>query len=165
MVVMLHRLIAVVTSFALISPLAQADNWPAWRGSDGLGHSGETNLPLKWSATENVRWKIALPDEGNSTPAVWGERVFITQATEKGRVRSTRCLARKDGSKFWEQKVEYKESEPTHGTNPFCSASPATDGKLVVVSHGSARSCGGASWASATTFGGTPPRPSSTATW
>ncbi len=95
-------------------------------------------MPLKWSATENVRWKVPLPDEGNATPAVWGERIFLTQATEKGRVRATICMARKDGSKLWERKVEYKEPEPTHSTNPFCSASPATDGRRVVVSHGSA---------------------------
>jgi outer membrane protein assembly factor BamB len=135
---MVRSLVHIITSFALLSSAALADNWPAWRGADGLGRSRETDLPLKWSATENVRWKVPLPDEGNSTPAVWEDKVFITQATEKGRVRATICLARKDGSKLWEQKVEHKEPEPTHNTNPFCSASPATDGKRVVVSHGSA---------------------------
>jgi outer membrane protein assembly factor BamB len=128
---------AAVFSLLLASP-AIADNWPAWRGADGLGTCREKDVPLKWSATENVRWKIPLPDEGNSTPAVWGDRIYLTQATEKGRVRATLCFNRKDGSKLWEQKVEYKEPEPTHGTNPYCSASPATDGKIVVVSHGSA---------------------------
>ena len=135
---MMRTVIQTATAAVLITSLALADNWPAWRGADGLGHCRDTGLPLKWSVTENVRWKVALPDEGNSTPVVWGERIFLTQATEKGRVRATICFNSKDGSKLWEQKVEYKEPEPTHNTNPFCSASPVTDGQRVVVSHGSA---------------------------
>src|SRR5262245_40332316 len=122
----------------LLTSVARADNWPAWRGGDGLGTCLEKGLPLKWSPTETVRWKVPLPDGGNSTPAIWGDRIFLTQATDKGRVRATLCLGRKDGNKLWEQKIDYKEPEPTHDTNPYCSASPATDGERVVVSHGSA---------------------------
>ena len=123
----------------LLSALqANADNWPAWRGADGQGVCKEKNLPLKWSASENVAWKVPLPDQGNSTPVIWGDRIFLTQATEKGTKRSTICVNKKDGSKLWEKTVEYKEVEPTHATNPYCSASAATDGEIVVVSHGSA---------------------------
>src|SRR5262245_20067896 len=50
---------------------ALADNWPAWRGRRGDGHSTETTAPLRWSRTENVRWKVPLPADGNSTPVVW----------------------------------------------------------------------------------------------
>jgi len=71
-----------LVSAALLMPSAHA-NWPAWRGPLGSGVVPEKNVPLKWSATENVRWKIPLPDRGNSTPAVWGDKVFVTQATEK----------------------------------------------------------------------------------
>jgi outer membrane protein assembly factor BamB len=126
--------------FALISlpGLVFADNWPAWRGPEGNGHCKETGLPIKWSATENVVWKVALPDEGNSTPVIWNDRIFLTQATEKGKKRSTICFSCKDGSKLWEQTVEYPGEEPTHPTNPYCSASPVTDGERVVVFHGSA---------------------------
>jgi outer membrane protein assembly factor BamB len=95
-------------------------------------------LPLKWSSEEGIRWKIDLPDKGNSTPVIWGDRIFLTQATDKGHTRSLMCLDKKDGTKIWEKAVPYKDNEPTHGDNPYCSASPATDGKLVVVSHGSA---------------------------
>ncbi|HJZ54119.1 MAG TPA: PQQ-binding-like beta-propeller repeat protein [Gemmataceae bacterium] len=128
---------AVVPLFAF-ALTARADNWPGWRGPTGQGFSTEKNLPVKWSATENVKWKIPLPDTGNSTPIVWGEKVFLTQATEKGKKRSLICFARKDGSKLWEKTVEYDEAEPKHDTNTYCAASPATDGERVVVSHGSA---------------------------
>ncbi len=121
-----------------LTTTARADNWPAWRGPTGQGVSTEKNLPTKWSATENVKWKIELPDSGNSTPIVWGDKIFLTQATDKGKKRSLYCLDRKDGSKLWEKTVEFDGKEVIHGTNTYCAASPVTDGERVVVFHGSA---------------------------
>src|SRR5205085_4322893 len=100
-------------------------------------HTQEKDLPLKWSATENVRWKVALPAPGNSTPIIWRDRVFLTQAPEAGK-RALLCLSRADGKQLWKAETTYKEKESTHGTNPFCSASPVTDGERIIVSHGSA---------------------------
>jgi outer membrane protein assembly factor BamB len=127
-----------ITGALMFAAVACADNWPAWRGPTADGVTKETDLPLTWSATENVRWKVKLPDRGNSTPVVWGNRIFLTQAVEKKNLRTLMCLDRKDGSALWQRDVEYKEKERTHETNPYCSASPATDGERVVVSHGSA---------------------------
>src|SRR4051812_30280895 len=62
---------------------ALADNWPAWRGPTGQGLSEDKNLPVTWSPTDNVRWKVPLPASGNSTPVIWGDRVLITQSTER----------------------------------------------------------------------------------
>jgi outer membrane protein assembly factor BamB len=123
---------------ALLTGPARADNWPAWRGVNGDGQCTERDLPLKWSADENVRWKAKMPAPGNSTPVIWGERIFVTQATDKGKKRGLLCLSRKDGKTLWHKVVEYDAAESTHDTNPYCSASPATDGERVVVSHGSA---------------------------
>lgn len=139
---------------------ASAENWPGWRGPTGQGLSRETDLPLTWSANENVRWKAPLPDAGNSSPVVWGDRVFVTQASEKtswpperdpkipkgtsgggaavARKRSLLCFDRKSGELLWQRDVIYEEPEPTHPTNPFCSATPAIDGERIVTSHGSA---------------------------
>lgn len=61
-----------------------AQNWPQFRGPNTQGHSAETNLPLKWSTTENIAWKTALPGESWSSPIVWGNRVFVTTATDNG---------------------------------------------------------------------------------
>src|SRR5262245_60000533 len=127
----------------LVTPVASADDWPAWRGVSGQGQSAEKSVPLKWGPTENVRWKVALPDTGSSTPAIWGDKVFITQASDKvgttrAKKRSLMCFARADGKLLWQSDVIYDEDETTHPTNPYCSASPATDGERVVVSHGSA---------------------------
>src|SRR5262249_4175927 len=95
---------------------AFADNWPAWRGPHSDGRCDEKDLPLRWSATDNVRWKVALPDEGNSTPVVWGDRIFVTQASDKkdwpppgaggpasAYRRALHCFARADGKLLWKQ--------------------------------------------------------------
>lgn len=132
------KTILVSAALLVISTAAVGDTWPAWRGTNGNGVCNETDLPLRWSAEENIRWKIKLPERGNSTPVVWGNRIFLTQAIEKKSLRTLLCLDRADGRVLWQREVEYKEKERTHDTNPYCSASPVTDGKRVLVSHGSA---------------------------
>jgi len=121
--------------FAFVSS-SFAGNWPAWRGPSGDGVTTETDLPLKWSATEGVKWKIALPERGNSTPIVWDGKIFLTQNV--GTRRTLMCLDRKDGRTLWQGGPEWTEKEATHGTNPYCSGSPATDGERVVAWFGSA---------------------------
>src|SRR5438445_8048493 len=81
----------VVVLPAYYTHLAHADNWPAWRGPEGNGRSAEKTLPLKWSPTENVRWKVPLPGPGNSSPIAWGDRIFLTQALDKGTRRAVMC--------------------------------------------------------------------------
>jgi outer membrane protein assembly factor BamB len=123
----------------LAAGAAWGENWPGWRGPRGDGTSTETNLPTKWSPTENVRWHVKLPGPGNSSPVVWGDRVFLTQSLDKaGTQRAVMCFDRKDGKLLWQQAVPFKGKEPTHGTNPYCSATPVTDGERVIASHGSA---------------------------
>src|SRR5918993_342780 len=58
--------------------------WPHWRGP---GHTGATtgNVPLTWSDTSNVRWKIEIPGRGHSTPVAWGDRLFLTTAVPTGK--------------------------------------------------------------------------------
>lgn len=116
----------------------QADNWPLWRGPHGNGVCDERTLPLHWDTNKNVRWKTALPDRGNSTPVVWGQKVFVTQSIEKERNRQLDCYNRADGSFLWKATVPFKEKELTHDTNPFASSSPVTDGSRVIVWYGSA---------------------------
>jgi outer membrane protein assembly factor BamB len=128
---------ALLAAVLLIASAAAASaaNWPAWRGPLGTGISEEKNLPTTWSKTENVKWRVALPEPGNSTPVVWGDRIFLTQAV--GERRTLMCFARGDGKLLWQEGVTAKEKDPTHPTNPYCSASPVTDGERVIVSFAS----------------------------
>jgi outer membrane protein assembly factor BamB len=148
----MQRSASALAVLLLLAATAGADNWPAWRGGDGQGQCAEKGLPLTWSAKENVRWKTPLPDAGCSTPVIWGDRVFVTQAGDKtmwppkgsngglaiAKKRSLLCLERASGKILWQKDVLYPEQESTHQTNPFCSASPVTDGERIIVSFGSA---------------------------
>ena len=140
-----HRTLACGLSFVIVffsatlwSVSVHADNWPAWRGAEGLGITRERNLPLQWSATENVRWKIALPDLGNSSPILWRNRVFITQALEKQQRLTVMCFDRAEGKLLWQAGTSSAANGPTHRTNPYCSSSPVTDGERVIAWFGSA---------------------------
>jgi outer membrane protein assembly factor BamB len=118
--------------------IALADNWPAWRGPTGQGYCFEKDILLNWSDKENIKWKIDLAHQGNSTPVVWNDRIFLTQANKLGETRSLMCFARADGKQLWQQDVKYPEKERNWNDNWYANASPATDGELVVVSFGSA---------------------------
>ena len=115
-----------------------AENWTMWRGASGNGICLEKNLPERWSTTENIAWKIALPDRGNSTPVIWGDRIFLTQPLEQGTRRMLLCLDRRDGRVLWQRGVKYLAKEETHRSNPYCSESAATDGERVIAAFGSA---------------------------
>lgn len=113
-------------------------NWPAWRGPDGDGRCEETNLPIHWDRKQNVRWQVALPERGNSTPIVWGDRLFLTQAIESEGRRMLMCLDRATGKLLWQRGVKIEGKETTHETNPHSASSPVTDGQRVVAWFGSA---------------------------
>src|SRR5439155_2166694 len=118
-----------------LTSVAEADNWPEWRGPTGTGICFEKNLPTVWGTNQNVRWKTPLPEPGNSTPIIWSNRVFVTQAIENK--RNVICFDRANGKMLWQSGVTAAEKEPTHETNPYCSGSPATDGERVIASFGS----------------------------
>lgn len=130
--------IHVASAFSVVLCVnGTAANWPAWRGAFGDGTT-DGDVPITWSEKQNVRWRIPLPDRGNSTPIVWGDRVFLTQAIEQDKRRTLMCFNRADGHLLWQAGPTYEEDEPTHPSNPYCAASPVTDGERVIAFFGSA---------------------------
>jgi len=130
--------LAGLVALGCFSSTASADNWPAWRGPEGSGVCDEPHLPITFGSTENVTWKVPLPEPGNSTPIVWDEHVFLTGPIDGGRIRSLMCFERQTGKTLWQHDVPFPDQETKHSDNPFCSGSPATDGQLVYASFGSA---------------------------
>jgi len=115
------------------TPWALAENWPQFRGPRGDGTSTETNVPLRWSATQNVKWKAGIPGEGHSSPVVWEGSVFVTSANDNGE----RHLIRVDadtGRIVWQKKVATAAKESMHRENSSASSTPATDGERVITS-------------------------------
>ncbi len=117
-----------------IAPGGEAD-WPRWRGPQGNGHTAESELPVKWSA-EDIAWKTSLPGSGQSSPIVWGERIFLTSALDQGRERLVFCVDRASGKILWQQTAWKGEPELIHRMNGWASASCATDGEIVVAFFG-----------------------------
>ena len=115
-----------------------SQEWPAWRGPTGMGISIAGSPPIRWTKTENVRWRVPLPEPGNSTPIVWGNRVFATQAIAAEKRRLVMCFDRATGRLIWRTGVSNVASEPTHPDNPYASSSPVTDGQFVYVWLGAA---------------------------
>lgn len=76
------RLGCILACLAVAS--AAAADWPHWRGPDGTGTTPDANLPVRWSATENVVWKAPIGGLGVSTPIVSGDRVFVTSQVGSG---------------------------------------------------------------------------------
>src|SRR5262245_6168477 len=68
----------VAVTFILIVPAVLSADWPQWRGPQGTGASDERNLPVTWSATENVAWRADLGGVGVSSPIVTGNLVIVT---------------------------------------------------------------------------------------
>jgi hypothetical protein len=64
--------------------------WPQWRGPLATGVAPNADPPLEWSETENVKWKVKIPGLGDSTPIVWGNRVYILSAVPTGKKAATK---------------------------------------------------------------------------
>jgi len=133
----ISSVIFLILCLILCGP-ALAENWPAWRGPSGQGFCEEKDVPLTWSDKENVKWKVPLENPGNSTPVVWGDKIFVTQAITGGATRSLLCFARADGALLWQRDVAYTEKERNWNETWYANASPALDGERAVVSFGSA---------------------------
>jgi outer membrane protein assembly factor BamB len=167
----MKRIVTLIV--ALIAPawLALAEGnaepgakvWPQWRGPGGQGVSSAKSLPVKWSATENVKWKIEIPGKGYSSPCVWGDRAYFITAIPQGeeipegdprRGRGVGpggppptvdykfevyCLNLQDGKILWEKTARI--DKPKEGVNrlkgSYANATPATDGERVYAYFGS----------------------------
>jgi outer membrane protein assembly factor BamB len=132
------RVATLTLAAALFAAAARAESWPSWRGPRGTGISFDHDFPDQWGKDVNFCWRAELPDRGNSSPIVWTDRIFITQATEKDHRRTVMCFRRSDGKLLWQSGVTWTEREPTNKQNPYCSASPVTDGQRVIAYFGSA---------------------------
>jgi outer membrane protein assembly factor BamB len=124
-----------VVCFIGATALAHGDDWPSWRGPEGNGHSRESGLPTQWDA-KSVVWTTVLPGEGQSSPVIWGDRIFLTTALEKGRQRVVLCIDRKKGAVLWQQVAWTGTPEKSHQMNGWASATCATDGERVIAFFG-----------------------------
>src|SRR5438105_2076861 len=105
-------------------------NWTHWRGPSGQGYSTDARVPLTWGENQNLLWKTKLQGAGNSSPILWGDRIFLTEARAGGKELWMDCFLAGDGKLLWE-KLAARVQTPgkTHDWNGYASPSCTTDGK------------------------------------
>jgi outer membrane protein assembly factor BamB len=126
------RSLLIVTLACVASVATRAEQWPQWRGPAQNGVSGETSLPLTWSKTENITWRLALPEWSGSTPIVWNDHVFLNVA--EGHDLSLWAVNRDSGVLLWKKHLSagnHKERKQNMST-----PSPVTDGEHVWIMTG-----------------------------
>jgi len=156
---MASALAVVVLLLCFRDMLFAQTNWPQFRGAGARGVASGSNLPDRWSATENVAWKTDVPGRGWSSPIVWGNRIILTTAVNSGELETPKkglyfggnrpeprqvqldyrvlCLDLSSGKLLWDQSVHQGPSDsPIHLKNSFASETPVTDGERVYAYFG-----------------------------
>jgi hypothetical protein len=140
MVSVMRRSRVLITAWLLVqAAVAAAEDWPQFRGPGGQGHSTETGLPLEWSETRNVAWKVPVPGRGWSSPVVAGGRVWLTTAITVQRDTSLRLMAFEVESGRQALDVEVFKVRGTdllNAKNSHASPTPIVDGDRVYVHFG-----------------------------
>jgi outer membrane protein assembly factor BamB len=129
---MRERILGILAVLVISLSVARAENWPQWRGPSLNGVSNEKNLPVKWSAEENVVWKVPMPGLSGATPIVWRDRIFLSVAD--GDNLALWCIAKNNGEVVWKQPLGAGNVKLRK--HNMSSPSPVTDGRAVYVMTG-----------------------------
>src|SRR5436190_19031580 len=125
-------LLCVGASSTLAGEKTLPPRWERFRGPNGAGTSDDKNVPLKFSASENVLWKVDLPG-GNSSPIVWGNHLFVHATSKDGKERSLVCLDAANGKIRWQKSMAAAPAK-IRADSSFASSTPTTDGNVIFVS-------------------------------
>jgi outer membrane protein assembly factor BamB len=128
----------IIGAMLLLPVLAPAENWTEFRGPTGQGHSRERGLPLTWSETENVAWKVPIPGRGWSSPVMVDDQIWLTTAMDDGRSLRALCLNRDTGRVVHNVEV-FQLTDPgaVHQKNSHASPTPILEGDRVYLHFGS----------------------------
>lgn len=119
-----------LSNVLVVMTLVSAEQWSSWRGPANNGVSQRKNLPVSWSRTENVLWRLPLPGPAGATPVIWDDRIFCTSVAANGKDLLLLCVE-DTGKILWTRKVG-TGNEPVRGDEGnFASPSPSTDGQHV----------------------------------
>ena len=111
--------------------VCSAQEWTRFRGPNGSGLSDAKTIPTTWTE-KDINWKTPLPGAGHSSPAVWGDKIFLTTGDgQAGRIDAL-CLSAADGRVVWQKTFPFT-AFPKHNYNSFASSSPAVDAQRVYI--------------------------------
>ena len=128
-----------LAALASSAPPQAATPWPEFRGPTGDGVSDEKHLPLEWSESQGIDWKTPLPGKAWSSPVLWDDLVWLTNATEDGRRLSAMAVAINSGRIVHDITVfEIAAPQFCHPFNSYASSTPAIERDRLYVHYGSA---------------------------
>lgn len=137
--------LAILIVCSITARAAQAPEWPQFRGPDGQGHAQARGVPLEWSDSHGVRWKVPIEGQGWSSPVLANGRVWLTTSVEvppSGRERPALSLRAQafdaeSGARVVDVEVfRLERPRPLNPKNTFASATPVVDGERVYVHFG-----------------------------
>ena len=133
----LNRLVILSWCLLLNASAFASDNWTQFRGSTGDGHSDSTGLPVKWSETENIKWKTMIPGEGWSSPVVYGDQIWLTTSLQTGTSLHAMCIDRASGKIVRDVEVFHVPNpEKKHTFNSYASPTPVIEAGRVYICFG-----------------------------
>jgi outer membrane protein assembly factor BamB len=123
---------ALLVALALPVRGPRAADWPCWRGPGGTAVSPETGLPVRWSASENLLFKVDLPGRGVSSPVIAGGRVYVTASSgvTQNRLHVLSFEAR-TGNRVWERQLRATGRTQCHPKTCMAAPTPVLDGDRV----------------------------------
>ena len=152
------RTVLFVAAIITVQSFLFAEQWPQFRGPGSAGLGEGANLPDKWSATENVKWKTPIAGHGWSSPIAWGDRVFVTSVIPIGETEAPKkglylqgerpaptiehrymimAISFATGKMIWQRQLHRGVPPgPRHLKNTFASETPVTDGTRVYAAFG-----------------------------
>ena len=114
---------------------AFAEDWPSWRGPRQDGTADSSTYPTKWSASENIKWKVPVPGVGHSSPVISKGKIFLTTCMEAepdaAKNRALLCFDRATGDSLWQTNLFAAPLEKKHKLNSYASGTPAADGERI----------------------------------
>lgn len=135
-----NLLLGVALCWGLIvaSSSVAEENWTSYRGPTDQGHADATGLPLQWSESENVVWKTPIPGKAWSSPVIWDDRIWLTNANEAGTQLSAVCVDKNSGKVILRKRLRSVVlPQYCHPFNSYASPSPVIEEGRVYVSFGS----------------------------
>ena len=128
--------LALLVALGVASTLAE--DWPAFRGPTGQGHSAEADLPLEWDESHNVTWKTPVPGLGWSSPVIADGRVWLTAALDDdgGSLRVLAFDADTGGEVVNTEVFRVTDIRAPNPKNSLASPTPVVDGNRVYVHFG-----------------------------
>jgi outer membrane protein assembly factor BamB len=124
----------IVSLSMILAVTAGAADWNNWRGPNHNGSTSEVGLPEKFSKTDNIAWKVAMPGPSAGTPIIVGNKVFVSSTDPKAEELLALCLDRRSGKELW-RRVTGTGFRRDNRSN-YASPSPACDGEVVAFFYG-----------------------------